>query len=220
MSRRVALSALSEVTPEQWGMVTAAQARLLGITRVDLARLVADGTLEQVEGAARVYRLAGSPPDPELDPLRAAWLQLGGAQPATQRLRNPDAIASHRSAAAALRLGDLLPTVHEFYVSRRRQPRRPDLRLRVRRQLPRGDWRVADGLPVCTAPRVIADLLADSEDESAVARICQDAVRGELLNPEQMAVLVAPHAVAYGAGGGRELGARLLGVETSAEREV
>jgi hypothetical protein len=51
-------------------MVTAAQARLLGVTRVDMARLVADGTLEQVEGAARVYRLVGSPPDPDLDPLR------------------------------------------------------------------------------------------------------------------------------------------------------
>lgn len=211
---------LSEVTPEQWGMVTAAQARLLGATRVDLARLVGDGTFEQVEGAARVYRLAGSPPDPELDPLRAAWLQLGGAQPASRRLRNPDAIASHRSAAAALRLGDLLPTVHEFYVSRRRQPRRPDLRLRVRRQLSRSDWRVADGLPICAAPRVIADLLADREDESAVARICQDAMRGELLNAEQLVVLAAPHAAAYGAASGRELRARLLGVETSAEREV
>lgn len=220
MSRGRALSALSEVTPEQWGMVTAAQARLLGVTRVDMARLVADGTLEQIEGAARVYRLVGSPPDPELDPLRAAWLQLGGAQPAAQRLRNPDAVASHRSAAGALHLGDLLSTVHEFYVARRRQPRRPDLRLRVRRQLPRGDWRVVDGLPVCTAHRVITDLLADREDESAVARICQDAVRDDLLNAAQLAALVDPYAAAYGAIDGRELGARLLGIETPAEREA
>lgn len=220
MSRGGALSALSEVTPEQWGMVTAAQARLLGVTRVDMARLVADGTLEQIERAARVYRLAGSPPDPELDPLRAAWLQLGGAQTASQRLRNPDAIASHRSAAAALRVGDLLPRVHEFYVARRRQPRRSDLRLRVRRQLPRGDWRVVDGLPVCTAHRVIGDLLADREDESAVARICQDAVRDDLLNAAQLAALVDPYAAAYAATDGRELGARLLGIETPAQREA
>lgn len=220
MARGRALSALSEVTPEQWGMVTAAQARMLGVTRVDMARLVSDGALEPIDRAARVYRLAGSPPDPELDPLRAAWLQLGTAQPAAQRLRTPDAVASHRSAATALRLGDLLPTVHEFYVVRRRQPRRADLRLRVRRHLPRGDWRIVDGLPVCTASRVIADLLADLEDESAVARICQDAVRGDLLNAARLAELVAAHAAAYGATGGRELSARLLGTPMPAEREA
>lgn len=220
MSRGTALSALSEITPEQWGMVTAAQARLLGVTRVDLARLVGDGSIEQVEGAARVYRLAGSPPDPELDPLRAAWLQLGGAQPATQRLRNPDTVASHRSAATALHLGDLLPTVHEFYVSRRHQPRRPDLRLRVRRQLPRSHWSVTNGLPVCTAFRIVADLMAEHEDESAVARICQDAVRSELLDAEQLAALAAPYAAAYRAVDGHEFSARLLGIETSPRREA
>jgi hypothetical protein len=220
MSRGRALSRLSELTSEQWGMVTAAQARLRDVTRVDMARLVADGTLEQVTGAARVYRLTGSPPDPELDPLRAAWLQLGGAQPTAQRLRNPDAIASHRSAAVALHLGDLMPRTHEFYVVRRRQPRRSDLRLRVRRQLSRGEWRVVAGLPVCTAHRMIADLLADREDESAVARICQDAVHGDLLNTTLLTALVAPYAQAYLATSGREFAARLLGIAAPAEQEA
>lgn len=216
MSRGRSLAALSEVTPEQWGMVTAAQARSLGTTRVDLARLVEDGTLEHVEGAARVYRLVGSPPDPELDPLRAAWLQLGGALPAVQRWRKPDAIASHRSAAVALRLGDLIPASHEFYTSRRHQPRRTDLRLRVRGQAPRGDWSIVDGLPVCAARRLIPDLLAEREDESAVARICQDAVRNELLTDSELVDLVSPHVTAYGVTGGRDFVARLLGVEMPA----
>src|SRR2546423_10324432 len=104
MARGGAVAMLSGVTAEQWGMVTGGQARMLGVTRVDIARLVADGTLEQIVGAARVYRLTGSPPDPEVDPLRAAWLQLGNAQPASRRLRNPDAVASHRSAAGAQHL--------------------------------------------------------------------------------------------------------------------
>jgi len=219
MSRGQALSRLSELTSEQWGMVTAAQARLQGVTRVDMARLVADGTIEQVTGAARVYRLTGSPPEPELDPLRAAWLQFGGARPTAQRLRDPDAVASHRSAAVALHLGDLLPRAHEFYVVRRRQLRRYDLRLRVR-QLSRGEWRVVEGLPVSTAPRMIADLLADREDESAVARICQDAVHGGLLNTTLLTALVAPYAQAYRATGGREFSARLLGGAASAEQEA
>lgn len=211
MSRGRALAALSGVTAEQWGMVTAAQARLLDVTRVDLGRLISDGALERIDGAARVYRLTGSPPDPELDSLRAAWLQLGGGAPAWRRLRDPDAIASHRSAAAAMRLGDLLTPVHEFYVARRRQPRRNDLRLRSARQFPRADWQVVAGLPVCTAPRVIFDLLAEGEDESALARICQDSIRADVLNEAQLGALAAPYAAAYGATGGRGFTARLLG---------
>jgi hypothetical protein len=217
MARGRAISALSELTPEQWGMVTAAQARRLGVTRVDVARLLADGALEAVDRAARVYRLAGSPPDPELDPLRAAWLQLGDDRPASQCLREPDAVASHRSAAAALHLGDLLAQVHEFYVARRRQPRRSDLRLRVCRERSHGQWRVVDGLPVCTADRVVADLLDDREDESAVARICQDALRAGLLERARLPALAAPHAAAYGAPSGAALAARLLGAEQAVD---
>src|ERR1017187_3425915 len=130
MSRGRALAALSVLTAEQWGMVTAAQARWLGVSRVDIGRLLADGALELVEGAARVYRLAGCPPDPELDPLRGAWLQLGNDRPAMLRLADPDAVTSHRSAANALGLGDVIAGAHEFYVTRRHQPRRRDLRLR------------------------------------------------------------------------------------------
>src|ERR1039458_8848695 len=70
MSRGRALAALSVLTAEQWGMVTAAQARWLGVSRVDIGRLLADGALELVEGAARVYRLAGWPPDPAPGPPR------------------------------------------------------------------------------------------------------------------------------------------------------
>ena len=100
-------------------MVTAEQARGLGVSRVDISRLLGDGSLERVDAAARVYRLTGSPPEPELDGLRAAWLQLGEGVPASMRVRRPDAVVSHRSAAAALGLGDLLADVHEFYVLHR-----------------------------------------------------------------------------------------------------
>jgi hypothetical protein len=41
----------------------------------------------------------------------------------------------------------------------------------------RDQWQVAGGLPVCTAERVVADLLVEREDESAVGRTCQDALR-------------------------------------------
>jgi len=215
MPRGLALASLSRLTPEQWGMVTAEQARDLGVSRVDLSRLLGDGALERVAGASRVYRLTGSPPDPELDGLRAAWLQLGDSRPPSMRLRRPDAVVSRRSAAMALGFGDLLADVHEFYVTRRRQPRRSDLRLRVRPALPARDWRVVDSLPVCTAARIVSDLLADREDESAVARICQDALRADLLTPDVLERVAEAHAEAYGHGSGPAFAATLAGAEAS-----
>ena len=71
------MASLSPVASDQWGMLTAAHARRLGVSRVDLNRLVKDGTLAPVPGAARAYRLTGVPEDPDQDPVRAAWLQLG-----------------------------------------------------------------------------------------------------------------------------------------------
>lgn len=191
-------------------MVTAAQARELGVSRVDLNRLVHDGSLDRAD-AARVYRLAGSPPDPDLDGLRAAWLQLGEGMSTTRRLREPDAVVSHRSAAAVLGLGDLLADVHEFYAPVRRRPRRPDVRIRVRAALPRADWRVVGGLPVTTAARVVTDLLAEREDQSAIARVVQDALRAEVLGRGELEDLVAVAAAAYGAPSRSAMAAALAG---------
>lgn len=216
MSRGGAIAALSPLVAGQWGMVTAAQARELGVSRVDLNRLVHDGSLERVDAAARVYRLAGSPPEPGLDELRAAWLQLGEGMATTRRLREPDAVVSHRSAAAVLGLGDLLADVHEFYSPVRRRLRRSDVRVRVRAALPPGDWRVVGGLPVTTAARVVTDLLADREDESAVARVVQDALRGELLGRGELEDLVTAAAAAYGAPSPSAMAAALAGEPVAA----
>ena len=193
-------------------MVTAAQARELQVSRVDLNRLVQDGTLERVEPAVRVYRLVGSPPDPDLDDLRAAWLQLGEGVATAHRLREPDAVVSHRSAAAVLALGDLLADVHEFSSPVRRRLRRHDVRIRVRADLPTGAWRIVRGLPVTTAARVVLDLLVEREDESAIARIVQDALRAGLLSRTELDGLVADQvAAAYGAASAAALSATLAG---------
>ncbi len=211
MSRGVSVGLLSGFTAEQWGMVTAAQARSVGVSRVDVARLIADGALDPVDGAARVYRLAGAPPHPDLDGIRAVWLQLGDARPGPSRLRVPDAVVAGRSAAVVLELGDLLPSSFEFFVDRRRQLRRTDVLLRVRTQLPRGDWAVVDGLPVATVPRIVADLLSANEDGSAVARVCQDAVRRRLTDAAALETVVAGHAARYGATSPAAFVADLLG---------
>lgn len=211
MSRRLALSRLSDLASDQWGMVTTAQARRFGVTAVDLARLSDDGILAIAADASRVYRVTSTPRSPELESLRAAWLQLGGARTWEERYREPDAVASHRSAAQLHGFGDLIPEVHEFYVTRRRQLRRADLLLRVRRDIPRGEWEVVDGLPASRPERIVADLLADHEDESAVAQICHDAIRVGLLTKAQLIMVTAPFAASYGHRSADEMTSVLLG---------
>lgn len=217
MSLGSAVGLLAEYTAQQWGMVTAAQARAAGVSRVEVARLIADGALEQVPGAARVYRLTGAPIDPDRDPIRAAWLQLGGGAKPADRLRTPDAVVAARSAALVLGLGDLAADVHDFYLTGRRQPRRRDLRLRVR-HLPRTDWQISDGLPVCTPTRIVADLLDAHEDGQSVAAICRDALTAGLTDHSRLAAVIADHAAAYGAPTPEALTTALLG-QRSANQE-
>lgn len=193
------MASLSRVASDQWGMLTAAQARRLGVSRVDLSRLVKDGTVEPVPGAARVYRLTGVPEDPDQDPVRAAWLQLGQGRLWDERVRDGDAVVSHRSAAHVRNLGDLIPRVHEFYVPTRVRLRRLDLRLRVRPGIRPSDWSLSGGLPVCTIEKIVADLLGDHEDESAVAQIVQDGLHEGLLGrDDELEQVVARYGIDYG----------------------
>ena len=198
MSRRTALAAISSTTAEQWGMITAGQARRLGVSRQDLNRLVEDGTLALAHPAARVYRLTGAPENPDLDPLRAAWLQLGGEKTWSERISAPDVVISHRSAAHLRGLGDLIPHEHEFYAVTRLRPRRSDIRLRVRSQITPGSWEVWGGLPVRTVPAIVEDLLSDHEDESAVEQVVRDALERGLMRRNALRIVIEPHATGYG----------------------
>jgi hypothetical protein len=168
------------------------------VSRQDLNRLVDDGTLTIADQATRVYRLTGAPEDPDLDPLRAAWLQLGGAQSWHERTAAPNVVISHRSAAHLRGLGDLIPQEHDFYATTRLRPRRNDIKLRVRSQIAPESWEIWAGLPVHTVPAIIDDLLSAGEDESAVAQVARDALASGLLRDEALTAIVAPYAVAYG----------------------
>lgn len=205
------MSAVSATAGDQWGMLTAGQARRAGASRVDLNRLTDDGILEPIAGAARVYRLVGAPADPDLDPLRAAWLQLGGSKTWDERIADADAIVSHRSAAHARGLGDLIPLQHEFYVPTRRRPRRTDIHLRVRSSLDPDGWTVWRGLPVCTIDMMIGDLLHDHEGESAIAQIVHDAIHDGLLDHARLHRAAHGHARSYGHATTAQLTAALIG---------
>lgn len=134
-----------------------------------------------------------------------------GRSPVPQRVP----LWTRRSATARLRppwpLGDPLADVHELYSPVRRRLRRHDVLIRVRADLPTGAWRVIGGLPVTTAARVVSDSLAEREDEFAVARIVQDALRAGLLSRTELDELVPDQVAAYGPPSVAALSATLAG---------
>ena len=200
----------TEIAEDQWGLLTRAQALATGVPRATFARLASAGALIRV--AHGVYRIAGST-DPGHLELRAAWLQLDPTTPAWQRLRSDDtAVVSHRSAAALYGLGDLIAAIHEFTVARRTQTRRPDVRLHLR-PIPSADRAIVDGLPVTRPHRIVADLLTQHEDGSAISTIATDAIRARLTTAAQLRDALSPLARRYHAKDGADLASQLIGAK-------
>lgn len=192
--RRSTLSKLAEIAADQWGLITRRQAQGAGISPATMARVSAPGGfLERV--AQGVYRLTAAP-RPDNLALRAAWLQLAPEIPAWKRTA-AEGVVSHRSAAAAYRIGDLSADHHEFTLPKRRQTRRPDVRLHTR-ELTDSDWIELRGLPVTLPARIASDLLYDNEDPEAVARIIVEAIDHGYDDPGSFTDTLAPHAARFG----------------------
>jgi predicted transcriptional regulator of viral defense system len=200
---------LADLSAEQWGLATTAQARAVGVSPQALARLTDQGALERMTHG--VYRVSGAPPSP-LDDLRAAWLALDPARRAGERLRDQaPAVISHRSAAAIHRLGDLEADEYEFTTGERKQTRRQDVRIH-RGQLAPEEWTVVDGLPVTTVLRTVSDLAAARVDGGHLASVVRDALTRHEVDDGQLATALRRHAHQYGApmGDGEALLARFL----------
>ncbi len=128
--------------------------------------------------------------------LRAAWLQLAPATAAWDRTAD-QGVVSHRSAAAMYRLGHLPADRHEFTLPRRKQSRRPDVRIHIR-GLAEGEWITLRGLPVTRPATIVSDLLWEHEDPEAVARLVADSIRPVYDYPGTFADQLAPHAFQFG----------------------
>ncbi len=201
----------------QWGMVTTAQARVVGFTPQQVAALCRAGTVYRLRHG--VYRLAGVAEDRWME-LRAAWLALDPARLVGDRLaQGVPEVVSHRSAAALHELGDLDADVGEFTVATRRQSRHQDTRFHVG-ELGRGDWTVIGGLPVTTVLVTIGDLAAARIDGGHLAGVVRDAVVTCHLDVGAVGAVLRPYAHHYGAplGDGLQLVEEFLaeaGVPTS-----
>ena len=196
------LTKIADITQDQWGLVTRQQAYRAGVSQRTFGRLVAEASvLERV--ASGIYRFAGAP-IPDLMPLRAAWLQLAPATFAWDRAAS-DGVVSHRSAGALYEVGHLAADAHAFTIPRRRQTRRPDVRLHTRVMRP-DEVLTVQGLPATTPARTVSDLLWENEDLQAVAQLIADAVRVEFECPRRFADSLGPHAARYGLQKGDGLG--------------
>lgn len=213
---------LGDVASEQWGLVTAAQAKERGVSLQGLARLTEHGRLERLMHG--VYRVAGAPPHP-LDQIRAAWLALDPGSLAAQRARQDVVgVVSHRSAAQVYQVGDLDTDRVEFTTRRRRQTRRHDVRFHVL-PLTRDHWQLVDGLPVTTLTRTIGDLAKASVDGGHLAGVVRDAVVDHHVDIADVEAVLAPFAHRYGVGRDRgdDLVSRLLqeaGIPDTTKRAV
>jgi hypothetical protein len=194
MARSSPLPRIQDLAQEQWGLVTRRQMEAADIGPTTLDRLTtAGGLLERV--ATGVYRLTAAP-SPDHQDLRAAWLQLAPEIPAWERTAT-QGVVSHRSAASMYRLGHLPADRHEFTVPKRKQTRRPDVRIHVR-PLEDREWISLEGLPVTRPSRIASDLLRDHEDPEAVAQLISDAIRPVFDYPGAFADSLAPHAARFG----------------------
>lgn len=171
MKSLTALNTLADLCASQRGMLTTAQARGLGVSKMTLSRLSRHGQLESV--IRGVYRVAASPSFREKD-VHAAWLALDPLSPAYERPADSTGpTASHNTAAWLLGLGELKPEPMVFSFPRRKQSRDGNIRF-FRRELPPADVTVAGGIPYTTPRRTVLDLIDAHEDLSLIATVLRD----------------------------------------------
>lgn len=154
--------ALPTIASGQRGLVTCRDAHGLGMSDVDLARLVRRGVLARVQ--PQVYRFTSVPPDP-LAPLLAAVLSAGG-----------QAVVSMQTAAALHgldRIGSLSPpriTVPQTY-----KHELWDVVVHRTRRLEPPDVVQVDGIPCTSGARTLIDLAA-VVDRTLLTALVDDAI--------------------------------------------
>ncbi|GIG29264.1 type IV toxin-antitoxin system AbiEi family antitoxin domain-containing protein [Cellulomonas marina] len=212
------LATLTELAAGQWGLVTAAQAQEVGVSRMQLARLVDAGILDRV--AHGVYATPAVLGD-ELLGLRTAWVALQPRRAVADRLADPiDAgVVSHASAAQLHGLGDLLADEHELTLPTRYQSTRPGVRVH-RAALAPDDVTVVAGLPVTTAARTVADLLSAGHDLEHVGQVAADAVRKGSADGRALVRALEPVARRHESRDAAALTTRLLQAGGLAPREL
>lgn len=198
-----------DLAEEQGGLFTAAQARIAGARRPQLADLLHAGAIERVQHG--IYRLSGVPGD-RWESARAAWLALCPEASASERLSDPagsGGVLSHRTAARMFDLGDIDADRIDLTTPTPRTTRNPEVSLHTA-ALSRGQWILQAGLPVTRPEVIVADLAAAGTDVEHLATITRDAALKHNVGTSALAAALAPHARAHGHADGNDFLAHLL----------
>lgn len=168
-----ALREIAEVTAEQWGLITAAQAQSVGIGRMQLSRLADSGHLKHVLHG--VYKDAGSPID-NFETIKANWLAANPSKFAYERItaKVPDFVASGITATHLFEIGDFEPSYVQFTTAKRKQTQRNGIVFKTQVLKPE-NITYEQGLPVTRIEQTVTDLIAEHQDFSHVAQILAEA---------------------------------------------
>ncbi|MFE6911885.1 type IV toxin-antitoxin system AbiEi family antitoxin domain-containing protein [Streptomyces erythrochromogenes] len=196
MDRGEQMAHIADYAADQWGLITAAQAKRVGLSAVQILRLVESGLIENVGRGVYVLRTAVFPSHLE---LRVAWLRLMPTVFASERrVGDKDSgVISHASACQLHGLGDIPAPAAEISVPRRRTTTEPFVHLRTAKLEP-ADITLVEGLPVTTPRRTILDLLRSKADGGHLGGVIADAERRDLITLEELESDVRPFAHAYG----------------------
>ena len=160
------MDAVAEVFARQHGLVTAAQARALGITVDGVRHRVRTGRWVRVHHG--VFRLAGSPATPVQTVLAAV---LAAGEPAW---------ASHFTSLACWGYPGFAAHPVEVCVPLERRPRIAGARVHRSGTLGPGDVGEVDGIPVLSAARALVDTSARFDD-AALGALVDDGLRRRVL---------------------------------------
>jgi predicted transcriptional regulator of viral defense system len=196
MSQLEHIAKLTEIASSQWGLFTTAQAKRVGVERVQLSRLADRKMIER--HAFGVYRISGAPASRFVD-IQVAWLSTDPNKLAEERLaeRQNSVVVGGHTAAYLYDAGSLWPTPYLFITPIRRQTQRPEIVFR-KRDLAERDIVVIDGIPVTSPEYTIAMLAAEGEDASHIAEVVYAMSKTHTVDKDYLEQLVSPYAKRYG----------------------
>ena len=192
-----ALEIAADLASQQWGLVTSARARSLGVAAFQMSRLVDRGAFVRIRHG--VYASSVVPWD-SLQDVRAHWLALHPETMAVDRTLNGIAIdvVSHDTAAEVYGMGDFVNERTTFTSPQRRQTKQSEVRFVQDELLPK-DIQNVNGLPVTTVVRTILDLVKEGHEPGHLRDAINDVVNGGLVTKSELAAGLAPAAKKLGA---------------------
>ncbi|MGB7963303.1 MAG: nucleotidyl transferase AbiEii/AbiGii toxin family protein [Propionicimonas sp.] len=185
MERRTVVEVVAGIAAGQWGMFTTAQAAAVGVSRLEVARLVDAGLVRRVRQGVHV--MPGVPSD-AFEEVRAEWLATDPTRTAGERRSDADpVVVSDETAAAIHGIGDLSAGGVHLTASRRLQTRQAWVSVH-QRTLTAKEYQWIDGLPVTTPRRTLEDLAASGRwEHSQLHDLAMDAITQALIPSSEVA---------------------------------